>query len=106
MPGPGAYRPETTGPMGKRMPPAYTFGSRHRARRTDQTPGEEDVLCGPCSFWFLFPWLVLDLFAVVVVAVVVCLFGIFFFFFFLALFLLLLLLLLLFSFLFLLWFYD
>ncbi|KAK7108569.1 ciliary microtubule associated protein 1A-like [Littorina saxatilis] len=37
-PGPGAYSPEATGAGGKRMPPAYSFGTRHKARRTDQTP--------------------------------------------------------------------
>lgn len=38
-PGPGAYSPEDTGPTGKPMPPQYSFGLRHRQRRTDQTPG-------------------------------------------------------------------
>ncbi|XP_076444556.1 ciliary microtubule associated protein 1A-like [Babylonia areolata] len=37
-PGPGAYSPERTGPSGKRMPPSYSFGIRHRSRQTDQTP--------------------------------------------------------------------
>lgn len=41
VPGPGAYSPEATGPSGKGMPPAYSFGLRHKARRTDQTPGPD-----------------------------------------------------------------
>lgn len=39
-PGPGAYAPEAAGPNGKRMPPAYSFGTRHPNRSTDNTPGE------------------------------------------------------------------
>lgn len=37
-PGPGAYCPEATGPSSKKMPPAFSFGIRHRSRMTDQTP--------------------------------------------------------------------
>ncbi|XP_025098559.1 outer dense fiber protein 3-like [Pomacea canaliculata] len=37
-PGPGAYRPESTGPTGHPRYPAYSFGIRHKQRRTDQTP--------------------------------------------------------------------
>lgn len=37
-PGPGAYSPERSGPAAKAMPPAYSFGTRHKQRRTDQTP--------------------------------------------------------------------
>ena len=40
VPGPGAYSPEATGPSGKPMAARYSFGIRHRSRRTDQTPGE------------------------------------------------------------------
>ncbi|KAL8606764.1 hypothetical protein ACOMHN_049593 [Nucella lapillus] len=47
VPGPGAYKPETTGPSGKNMPPAYSFGTRHRARRTDQTPGPDRYTLDP-----------------------------------------------------------
>lgn len=39
-PGPGAYTPEKAGPSSKPMPPAYSFGIRHRHRRTDDSPGE------------------------------------------------------------------
>lgn len=38
-PGPGAYAPESSGPTSKRMPPAYSFGARHRSRSSDDTPG-------------------------------------------------------------------
>lgn len=38
VPGPGAYSPEHSGPTSKYMPPAYSFGSRHRHRHTDKTP--------------------------------------------------------------------
>jgi len=37
-PGPGAYTPEHAGPTSKPMPPKYSFGTRHRHRRTDNTP--------------------------------------------------------------------
>lgn len=38
-PGPGAYSPEKAGPSSKPMPSHYSFGSRHRHRRTDNSPG-------------------------------------------------------------------
>jgi len=37
-PGPGAYSPEGSGPSSKPMPPAYSFGVRHKHRKTDNTP--------------------------------------------------------------------
>ncbi|KAL8606766.1 hypothetical protein ACOMHN_049595 [Nucella lapillus] len=37
-PGPGAYCPEQTGPTAKFRHPAYSFGTRHRNRGTDNTP--------------------------------------------------------------------
>lgn len=37
-PGPGAYSPEKTGPTAKYLAPIYSFGTRHRHRRTDNTP--------------------------------------------------------------------
>lgn len=39
VPGPGAYTPERSGPSAKYMPPSYSFGTRHRHRSTDKTPG-------------------------------------------------------------------
>lgn len=38
VPGPGAYTPERSGPTAKYMPPAYSFGTRHKHRSTDKTP--------------------------------------------------------------------
>jgi len=37
-PGPGAYSPETSGPMAHFRHPAYSFGTRNRHRRNDNTP--------------------------------------------------------------------
>lgn len=39
--GPGAYKPEETGPMKSvfQSPPAYTFGTRHKYYGLDNTPG-------------------------------------------------------------------
>ena len=37
-PGPGAYSPEVSGPTSKYQPPKYSFGIRHRHRRSDNTP--------------------------------------------------------------------
>lgn len=37
-PGPGAYKPENTGQTGFFRHPAYSFGTRHRHRRSDNTP--------------------------------------------------------------------
>lgn len=37
-PGPGAYKPENTGQMGYYKAPQYSFGSRHRHRKSDNTP--------------------------------------------------------------------
>merc|ERR1712232_708950 len=37
-PGPGAYSPENSGPQSFDSPPAFSFGTRHRHRRTDNTP--------------------------------------------------------------------
>jgi hypothetical protein len=37
-PGPGAYTPEKSGPSAMYRPPAYSFGTRHRHRRTDNSP--------------------------------------------------------------------
>ena len=39
-PGPGAYSPEASGPLSKYEAPKYSFGIRHRHRRTDNTPGK------------------------------------------------------------------
>ncbi len=39
-PGPGAYSPETAGPGSRPMPPAYSFGTRHRSRSSDNVPGK------------------------------------------------------------------
>ncbi len=39
-PGPGAYSPEKSGPQSHFHHPAYPFGTRHRHRKTDNTPGE------------------------------------------------------------------
>lgn len=38
-PGPGAYVPESSGPTTKFQAPKFSFGTRHRHRRTDNTPG-------------------------------------------------------------------
>lgn len=38
-PGPGAYAPESSGPTTKFQAPKFSFGTRHRSRRTDNTPG-------------------------------------------------------------------
>jgi len=38
VPGPGAYSPEKSGPSAHYMPPRYSFGSRHRHGRLDNTP--------------------------------------------------------------------
>lgn len=37
-PGPGAYKPETAGPTAHFHHPQYSFGTRHRNRRTDNVP--------------------------------------------------------------------
>jgi len=37
-PGPGAYMPEHCGPMAFYHHPSYSFGTRHRHRRSDNTP--------------------------------------------------------------------
>jgi hypothetical protein len=37
-PGPGAYSPEHAGATSKYMAPIYSFGTRHKHRRTDNTP--------------------------------------------------------------------
>jgi len=37
-PGPGAYAPESSGPMAYYHHPEYSFGTRHRQRRSDNTP--------------------------------------------------------------------
>jgi len=37
-PGPGAYQPENAGPSSTIQAPKYSFGSRHRHRRSDNTP--------------------------------------------------------------------
>ncbi|XP_067945922.1 ciliary microtubule associated protein 1A-like [Watersipora subatra] len=37
-PGPGSYKPESTGQTGYYRHPAYSFGTRHRNRRSDNTP--------------------------------------------------------------------
>ena len=39
-PGPGAYAPENSGQNAHYRHPAFSFGSRTRHRRSDQTPGE------------------------------------------------------------------
>lgn len=44
-PGGPAYRPEEAGEMTKHRAPAYSFGNRHRHRRTDSCPGK----CSPRS---------------------------------------------------------
>lgn len=38
VPGPGAYSPEASGPSAAKQNPKYSFGKRHRHRRTDNTP--------------------------------------------------------------------
>jgi len=38
VPGAGAYKPESTGQMGYYRHPAYSFGTRHRHRKSDNTP--------------------------------------------------------------------
>lgn len=38
VPGAGAYKPESTGQMGYYRHPAYSFGTRHRHRKSDHTP--------------------------------------------------------------------
>lgn len=38
-PGPGAYNAEVNGPNTTYSAPKYSFGTRHRSRRTDNTPG-------------------------------------------------------------------
>ena len=38
-PGPGSYSPERSGQSAYRRDPAYSFGLKHRSRRTDDTPG-------------------------------------------------------------------
>ena len=40
-PGPGAYSPEASGPMAHFHHPQYSFGTRHRHRRSDNTPGKD-----------------------------------------------------------------
>ena len=42
-PGPGTYKPESAGPTSKHMPPAYSFGTRHLHRTTDNTPGGQII---------------------------------------------------------------
>lgn len=37
-PGPGAYSPEKAGPSSFKHHPQYSFGTRHRHRKTDNTP--------------------------------------------------------------------
>lgn len=37
-PGPGAYSPEASGPCSQFLAPRYSFGMRHRHRRSDNTP--------------------------------------------------------------------
>lgn len=39
-PGPGAYKPESAGNLYGTSPPKYSFGVRHKYRRTDDIPGE------------------------------------------------------------------
>ena len=39
-PGPGAYSPEKAGPTSRHLAPIYSFGTRHRHRRSDNTPGK------------------------------------------------------------------
>lgn len=38
-PGPGAYNPETAAPVSTYKAPEYSFGTRQRHKRTDDTPG-------------------------------------------------------------------
>lgn len=38
VPGPGAYSPEKAGPCSMKLAPAYSFGARHRHRKTDNIP--------------------------------------------------------------------
>ncbi|XP_060072852.1 outer dense fiber protein 3-like [Ylistrum balloti] len=38
VPGPGAYSPENVGPTAHYRHPAYSFGTRHQNRKTDNTP--------------------------------------------------------------------
>lgn len=38
-PGPGAYAPESSGPSAKYRAASYSFGTRHRNRKTDSVPG-------------------------------------------------------------------
>ena len=38
-PGPGTYSPEHSGASASLQAPCYSFGTRHRQRRSDNTPG-------------------------------------------------------------------
>ncbi|KAL5010964.1 hypothetical protein ScPMuIL_013269 [Solemya velum] len=41
-PGPGSYSPENTGPTATFRHPAFSFGMRHKSRRTDNTPASNN----------------------------------------------------------------
>lgn len=47
VPGPGAYSPEAAGPTSHFKHPAYSFGTRHRHRRTDNTPAPNNYTLTP-----------------------------------------------------------
>lgn len=47
VPGPGAYSPEGAGPTAHFRHPAYSFGTRHRNRRTDNTPAPNNYTLTP-----------------------------------------------------------
>ena len=53
-PGPGAYSPEKAGPSSHHHHPAYPFGTRHKHRKSDNTPGKNliVILLRVCiKFW-------------------------------------------------------
>ena len=43
-PGPGAYSPEKAGPSSHHHHPAYPFGTRHKHRKSDNTPGKNLIV--------------------------------------------------------------
>lgn len=56
VPGPGAYSPEKVGPTAHYRHPAYSFGIRHKNRRTDNTPGTCFLTNTVCIWWVARLW--------------------------------------------------